>query len=73
MFSVIIGTLVKEAKANNEIREAPSKAVFEEKPSREENSASPPETQSDTGAAEKETISIAKDEIERMLEYAKIL
>lgn len=65
---VIIGTTVKEAKVNKEIVESPSvkpeleKAAAEDRPSAVQNDVKV-----------QEEISIREDDIERMLEYAKIL
>lgn len=60
---VIIGTLVKEAKKNNEIvEEAPQATTVEQ-----------PVTNAESDSSEEENIAIRKDDIERMMEYAKIL
>lgn len=70
---VIIGTLVKEAKVNNEIKEtADEKVCFKESPA-EETDASLAEPQACTSTEDDEDIAIGQEEIERMLAYAKIL
>ena len=65
---VIIGTTVKEAKVNNEIVESPSAKPELEKAEAEERTSA---VQNDVKVQEE--ISIREDDIERMLEYARIL
>ena len=69
---VIIGTLVKEAKANNEIIYEPKQDTAEQPPVKTDTEPSPPTTD-DAGASDEETVQLRKDDIERMMEYAKIL
>ena len=69
---VIIGTLVKEAKKSNEIvEEAPQVATDEQPVSKVETESS--EEANSVVVPEEENIAIRKDDIERMMEYAKIL
>ena len=70
---VIIGTLVKEAKANNEIIEAPKQDTVVQPLVTEVKDASTMPTETDTAEVDEETVQIRKDDIERMMEYAKIL
>ena len=70
---VIIGTLVKEAKANNEIIEAPKQDAVEQPPITEVTDASTTPTATGTAEVDEEAVQIRKDDIERMMEYAKIL
>lgn len=63
---VIIGTSVKEAKKNSEILEAPPQPT---PPAQPEEPVTPP---AEPGTPE-EPIAIGKADIERMMEYAKIL
>lgn len=69
---VIIGTLVKEAKKSNEIVvETPQVATDEQPVSKVEAESS--EEANSVVVPEEENIAIRKDDIERMMEYAKIL
>lgn len=69
---VIIGTLVKEAKKSNEIvEETPQVAAVEQPVSKVETESS--EEANSVVVPEEENIAIRKDDIERMMEYAKIL
>lgn len=70
---VIIGTLVKEAKANNEIIEAPKQDAVVQPLVTEVKDAPTMPTVTDTAEVDEETVQIRKDDIERMMEYAKIL
>jgi len=64
---VIIGTLVKEAKVNNEIVEEPKSDDTE---AEEVPSDTPTST---VDVADEDAVEIRKEDIERMMEYAKIL
>lgn len=64
---VIIGTLVKEAKVNNEIVEEPKS---DDTKAEEVPSDTPTST---VDVADEDAVEIRKDDIERMMEYAKIL
>lgn len=69
---VIIGTLIKEAKKSNEIvEETPQVAAVEQPVSKVETESS--EEANSVVVPEEENIAIRKDDIERMMEYAKIL
>lgn len=69
---VIIGTLIKEAKKSNEIIEEVPQVSVVVQPATETETDSSEETEK-TEAAEEDNIAIRKDDIERMMEYAKIL
>ena len=69
---VIIGTLVKEAKKSNEIVEETAQVETIEQPANEEESK-PSEEADSVVVPDEENIAIRKDDIERMMEYAKIL
>lgn len=69
---VIIGTLIKEAKKSNEIvEETPQAAAVEQPVSKVEPESS--EEANSVVVPEEENIAIRKDDIERMMEFAKIL
>ena len=69
---VIIGTLVKEAKKSNEIVEETPQVATDEQPVSKVEAESSEEANS-VVVPEEENIAIRKDDIERMMEYAKIL
>lgn len=69
---VIIGTLVKEAKKSNEIVEETVQVATIEQPANEAESK-PSEEANSVVVPDEENIAIRKDDIERMMEYAKIL
>ena len=69
---VIIGTLVKEAKKSNEIVEETVQVATIEQPASEAESK-PSEEDNSVVVPDEENIAIRKDDIERMMEYAKIL
>lgn len=69
---VIIGTLIKEAKKSNEIVEETSQVATVEQPVGKVETESSEEANS-VVVPEEENIAIRKDDIERMMEYAKIL
>lgn len=69
---VIIGTLVKEAKPNNEIIEEPKHDVIEQPPVQAEEEPLAPATDV-VDATDEEPVQLRKNDIERMMEYAKIL
>lgn len=69
---VIIGTLVKEAKKNNEIIEEKVPAITGEQPAVNTEIGSFQGT-TKVEVSEEGNIVIRKDDIERMMEYAKIL
>ncbi len=67
---VIIGTAVKEAKANTGVVE--DNSVKKDVPATEETAAENPQIIQETSVADEE-VAIGTDEIERMMAYAKIL
>ena len=69
---VIIGTLVKEVKKSNEIVEETPQVATDEQPVSKVEAESSGEANS-VVVPEEENIAIRKDDIERMMEYAKIL
>lgn len=69
---VIIGTLVKEAKKSNEIVEETPQVATDEQPVSKVEAESSEEANS-VVVPEEENIAIRKGDIERMMEYAKIL
>jgi len=69
---VIIGTLVKEAKKSNELIEEAEQTVAAEQSAINTASSSSQGTHK-VEVSKEENITIRKDDIERMMEYAKIL
>lgn len=68
---VIIGTLVKEAKKSNEIVDESPQTIIGEQSAAASKSVPPEKSQNDDVSEER--ADIRKEDIERMMEYAKIL
>ena len=68
---VIIGTLVKEAKKSNEIVDESPQTIIGEQSAAAAKSVPPEKSQNDDVSEER--ADIRKEDIERMMEYAKIL
>lgn len=68
---VIIGTLVKEAKKSNEIVDESPQTIIGEQSAAASKSVPPEKSQNDDVSEER--ADIRKEDIERMIEYAKIL
>lgn len=69
---VIIGTMVKAAKANCEIRQDPAPGAVPARTAEEPKTAEPSVPAAPAGEAEEE-VEIRADDVERMMAYAKIL